>query len=46
MPSTARRLLWQWAGRTVRPLQTGRVQNYLLGMFIGLFVIVTVVVFL
>jgi NADH-quinone oxidoreductase subunit L len=38
--------LWQWAGKTVRPLQTGRVQNYLLGMFIGLFVIVTVVVFL
>jgi NADH-quinone oxidoreductase subunit L len=38
--------LWQWAGRTVRPLQTGRVQNYLLGMFIGLFVIVTVAVFL
>ncbi len=38
--------LWQWAGRTVRPLQTGRVQNYLLGMSIGLFVIVTVVVFL
>jgi hypothetical protein len=38
--------LWQGAGRGVRPLQTGRVQNYLLGMFIGLFVIVTVVVFL
>jgi NADH-quinone oxidoreductase subunit L len=38
--------LWQWAGRTVRPLQTGRVQHYLLGMFIGLFVVVTVVVFL
>ncbi len=38
--------LWQWAGRAVRPLQTGKVQNYLLGMFIGLFVIVTVVVFL
>jgi NADH-quinone oxidoreductase subunit L len=38
--------LWQWAGRAVRPLQTGRVQNYLLGMLIGLFVIVTVVVFL
>jgi len=36
--------LWQWAGRAVRPLQTGRVQNYLLGMFIGLFIIVTVVV--
>ena len=38
--------VWQWAGRTVRPLQTGKVQNYLLGMFVGLFVIVTVVVFL
>jgi len=38
--------LWQGAGRSVRPLQTGRVQNYLLGMFVGLFVIVTVVVFL
>jgi NADH-quinone oxidoreductase subunit L len=35
---------WQWAGRTVRPLQTGRVQNYLLGMVIGLFMIVTAVV--
>jgi NADH-quinone oxidoreductase subunit L len=38
--------LWQVAGRGVRPLQTGRVQNYLLGIFIGVFVIVTVVVFL
>ncbi|MBC7294102.1 MAG: hypothetical protein H5T84_08410 [Thermoleophilia bacterium] len=38
--------LWQAAGRLVRPLQTGRVQNYLLGMFIGVFVVVTVVVFL
>jgi NADH-quinone oxidoreductase subunit L len=37
---------WQWAGRTVRPLQTGKVQHYLLGMFIGVFVIVAVVVFL
>ena len=37
--------LWQHAGQAVRPLQTGRVQNYLLWMFIGLFVIVTVVVF-
>jgi NADH-quinone oxidoreductase subunit L len=34
---------WQWAGRVVRPLQTGRVQNYLLGMLIGVFLIVTVV---
>jgi NADH-quinone oxidoreductase subunit L len=38
--------LWQHAGQAVRPLQTGQVQNYLLGMFVGLFVIVTVVVFL
>ncbi|MBN1630628.1 MAG: NADH-quinone oxidoreductase subunit L [Thermoleophilia bacterium] len=38
--------LWQHAGTAVRPLQTGRVQNYLLGMFLGLFVIVTAVVFL
>ncbi|OFW62165.1 MAG: hypothetical protein A2133_03605 [Actinobacteria bacterium RBG_16_64_13] len=38
--------LWQSAGRAVRPLQTGKVQNYLLGMFLGLFVVVTVVVFL
>jgi NADH-quinone oxidoreductase subunit L len=37
--------LWQHAGQAVRPLQTGRVQNYLLGMFIGVFVIVTVIVF-
>jgi len=37
--------LWQRIGARMRPLQTGRVQNYLLGMFIGLFVIVTVVVF-
>jgi NADH-quinone oxidoreductase subunit L len=38
--------LWQRAGAVARPLQTGRVQNYLLAMVIGLFVIVTVVVFL
>lgn len=38
--------LWQRAGRVVRPLQTGKVQHYLLGIFVGLFVIVTVVVFL
>jgi len=38
--------LWQRAGTAARPLQTGRVQNYLLAMFIGLFIIVTVVVFL
>ncbi len=38
--------LWRTAGRGVRPLQTGGVQNYLLGILIGVFVIVTVVVFL
>ncbi|MBN1320786.1 MAG: NADH-quinone oxidoreductase subunit L [Thermoleophilia bacterium] len=38
--------LWQHAGALARPLQTGRVQNYLLGMFIGLFIVLTVVVFL
>jgi NADH-quinone oxidoreductase subunit L len=38
--------LWQSAGRTVRPLQTGKVQNYLLGMAIGLFVVVAVVIFI
>jgi NADH-quinone oxidoreductase subunit L len=38
--------LWQRGGSIVRPLQTGKVENYLLGMFIGVFVIVTVVVFL
>ncbi|NLV71336.1 MAG: NADH-quinone oxidoreductase subunit L [Actinobacteria bacterium] len=38
--------LWQRAGQVARPVQSGRVQNYLLGMFIGLFVVVTVVVFL
>ncbi len=36
--------LWQRAGLAIRPIQSGRVQNYLLWMFIGLFVIVTVVV--
>ena len=35
--------LWQRGGTLVRPMQTGRVQNYLLWMFAGLFVIVTVV---
>ena len=45
-PCTARPGCGSGPGTAVRPLQTGRVQNYLLGMFIGLFVIVTVVVFL
>jgi NADH-quinone oxidoreductase subunit L len=38
--------LWQGAGRAARPIQTGRVQNYLLAIFIGVFVIVTAVIFL
>ena len=35
--------LWQRAGSIVRPLQTGKVQNYMLAIFIGLFVLVTAV---
>ncbi len=38
--------LWDRAAIGLRPIQTGKVQNYLLGMFIGVFVIVTLVVFL
>lgn len=38
--------LWQHAGEGLRPLQTGRVQNYLLAMFIGLCAIAAVVVLL
>jgi NADH-quinone oxidoreductase subunit L len=38
--------LWQAGGRMVKPMQTGRVQNYLMGIFVGLFVIVTAVIFL
>jgi NADH:ubiquinone oxidoreductase subunit 5 (subunit L)/multisubunit Na+/H+ antiporter MnhA subunit len=36
--------LWQRLGALARPIQTGRVQNYLLAIFIGLFVAVTLVV--
>ncbi len=36
--------LWERGGRAARPIQTGKVQNYLLGMFIGVFVIVTAIV--
>jgi NADH-quinone oxidoreductase subunit L len=35
--------VWQRFGHTSRPIQTGRVQNYLLGIFLGVFVIATVV---
>lgn len=38
--------LWQRAGQGMRPLQTGRVHNYLLAMVIGLCVIAAVVVLL
>ncbi|MGI5940333.1 MAG: NADH-quinone oxidoreductase subunit L [Thermoleophilia bacterium] len=38
--------LWQGAGRLMRPVQTGRVQHYLMGIFVGVFVIVTAIVFL
>jgi NADH-quinone oxidoreductase subunit L len=38
--------IWSGLGRAVRPIQTGRVQNYLLGMFVGLFVVVTAALFL
>jgi NADH-quinone oxidoreductase subunit L len=34
---------WQRAGTAARPIQTGKVQNYLLGIFLGLFVVITVV---
>ncbi len=36
--------LWDVAGKVVSPLQTGRVQNYAVVMFLGLFVIVTSVI--
>ncbi len=36
--------LWQRGGTAVRPIQTGRVQNYMLGIFAGLFVVMTVIV--
>ena len=35
--------LWQRAGTLARPIQTGKVQNYMLGIFIGLFVVATAV---
>ena len=36
--------LWDLAGRVVRPLQTGRAQNYAGVMFLGLFIIVSAVI--
>jgi len=35
--------LWGWVGTTLRPLQTGRLQNYALGIFVGMVVLVVVV---
>jgi NADH-quinone oxidoreductase subunit L len=36
--------LWDRLGRLLRPLQTGRVQNYAMGVFAGMFVLVIVLV--
>ncbi len=36
--------LWDLGGSVVQPLQTGRVQNYAVIMFVGLFVIVSAVI--
>jgi NADH-quinone oxidoreductase subunit L len=35
--------LWAWAGARLRPLQTGRLQDYALGIFVGMVVLVVVV---
>ncbi|HSL96243.1 MAG TPA: NADH-quinone oxidoreductase subunit L [Thermoleophilia bacterium] len=35
--------LWAWAGAGLRPLQTGRLQNYALAIFLGMVVLVVVV---
>jgi len=34
--------LWGWIGSSIRPLQTGRVQNYAFGIFGGVFVLIIV----
>ena len=34
--------LWGWLGSSLRPLQTGRAQNYAFGIFAGVFVLVIV----
>jgi NADH-quinone oxidoreductase subunit L len=36
--------LWVFFGKMIRPFQTGRVQNYAMVMFIGLFILITVIV--
>jgi len=35
--------LWGWFGAALRPLQTGRLQNYALAIFLGMVVLVVVV---
>ena len=35
--------LWGWVGTTLRPLQTGRVQNYAFGIFAGMLALVILV---
>ena len=37
--------LWGWVGAALRPLQTGRAQNYAMGVFAGLFVLVILIRF-
>jgi hypothetical protein len=34
--------LWGWAGTSLRPVQTGRVQNYAFSIFAGMLVLVVV----
>ena len=36
--------IWTIFGMLIRPLQTGRVQNYALSVFAGMFVLVIVLV--
>jgi NADH-quinone oxidoreductase subunit L len=38
--------LWELAGRSVRPAQTGRVHNYAAVMFIGVFIVISAVLIL
>jgi NADH-quinone oxidoreductase subunit L len=35
--------VWDWAGEHLRPLQTGRVQNYAFGIFAGMLALVIIV---
>lgn len=36
--------IWVWFGKAIRPLQTGRVQNYVLVMFLAALIVVAVIV--